>query len=174
MLDLPPFSAHPASAQPVADPASFRQAMRELAGHVSVIATGSGAARTGFTATSVSSLSAEPPTLLVCLNRASSSYPVLSRSGAFTVNVLHAGQQSVAERFSGAGGLKGLARYEGADWLTLASGAPALAGASAVFDCVVDELIERHTHAIVIGKVLAATTEPGFAALLYRNGRYGS
>lgn len=174
MLDLLPFALPPAAADPSADPAAYRQAMRELAGHVSVIATGSGAERTGFTATSVSSLSAEPPTLLVCLNRASSSYPVLERSGSFTVNVLHEGQKAIAERFSGAGGLKGVARYHGADWLTLASGAPALVGASAVFDCMLDELIERHTHAIVIGRVVAVAVQPGQPALLYRNGRYSS
>lgn len=173
MFDLLPFSLHPAASAPSADPAVFRQAMRELAGHVSVIATGQGADRTGFTATSVSSLSADPPTLLVCLNRTSSSYPALVRSGTFTVNVLHAGQQAVAERFSGVGGVKGPARYQGAAWITLATGAPGLAGAAAVFDCEVDELIERHTHAIVIGRVVAVAVEAGQPALLYRNGRYG-
>ena len=173
MFDLPLFSLPPFQDPQAADPADFRLAMRELAGHVSVIATGEGADRTGFTATSVSSFSAEPPTLLVCLNRTSSSFPVLARCAAFTVNVLHAGQQAVAERFSGVGGLKGVARYEGAEWTTLSSGAPALAGAAAVFDCVLDELIERHTHAIVIGRVVAVAVEPGRSALLYRHGRYG-
>lgn len=174
MFDIPLFSLPSATGPQAADPADFRLAMRELAGHVSVIATGVGADRTGFTATSVSSFSAEPPTLLVCLNRTSSSYPVLVRSGAFTVNVLHAEQQAVAERFSGVGGIKGEARYEGARWTTLCSGAPALAGAAAVFDCVLDELIERHTHAIVIGRVVAVAVEPGRSALLYRHGRYGA
>ena len=61
----------------------FKDSMRHLAGAVSVITVGRGEDRTGFTATSVSSLSIEPPSILVSLNRSSSSWPVLQRYGTF-------------------------------------------------------------------------------------------
>lgn len=80
---------------------AFRAAMRHLAGGVSVITTGSGAERNGLTATSVSSLSAEPPTLIVCINRQASAWPLIARHRAFGVNVLGSDQIEIGERFSG-------------------------------------------------------------------------
>jgi flavin reductase (DIM6/NTAB) family NADH-FMN oxidoreductase RutF len=77
----------------------FRGAMRVLAGGVSVITVGRGKDITGMTVTSVSSLSVEPPTLIVSVNRESSSWPLLQRYGAFGVNILSADQLDVAERF---------------------------------------------------------------------------
>src|SRR3954454_6489279 len=68
----------------------FRSAMRELAGGISVVTAGSPTERTGLTASSVTALSAEPPALLVCVNRSSSTFPVIERRGAFAVNVLSA------------------------------------------------------------------------------------
>ena len=78
---------------PSIDPSTFRQAMRRLAGGVSVITVGSGADRTGFTATSVTSFSAEPPRLLVCVNREASSWSTLTDYRSFGVNLLGAEQQ---------------------------------------------------------------------------------
>jgi flavin reductase (DIM6/NTAB) family NADH-FMN oxidoreductase RutF len=103
--------------------------MRVLAGGVSVITVGRGKDITGMTVTSVSSLSVDPPTLIVSVNRESSSWPLLQRYGAFGVNILSADQLDVAERFSGKGGLKGADRFVGAQWVTRATGVPLLAGA---------------------------------------------
>ena len=81
--------------------------MRHLPNGVCVVTFGQGDARTGVTATSVSSLSVEPPTMLVSVDRASSSYAALARSRAFGVNVLASEHQDVADRFAGRGGDKG-------------------------------------------------------------------
>jgi len=132
----------------------FRSAMRHLAGGVSVITVGRGTDITGMTVTSVSSLSVDPPTLIVSINRESSSWPLLKTHGVFGVNILNADQLDVAERFSGKDGLKGAARFAGAQWITLVSGVPLLAGALAAIDCEVEDIVERHSHAIVIGRVL--------------------
>ncbi|MFZ4534220.1 MAG: flavin reductase family protein [Alsobacter sp.] len=156
----------------VVETRDFRAAMRELAGAVSVITVGAGQERTGFTATSVTSLSVDPPTLLVSANRRASTFPVLQRLGAFAVNVLAAGQREVAGRFAGLDGAKGVRRYDGAHWSTLVTGSPVLAGALATFDCVVEELIERHSHAIVIGRVTAIRIGPRDPALVYWRGDY--
>jgi flavin reductase (DIM6/NTAB) family NADH-FMN oxidoreductase RutF len=150
----------------------FRSAMRHLAGGVSVITVGRGTDITGMTVTSVSSLSVDPPTLIVSINRESSSWPLLKTRGFFGVNILNADQLDVAERFSGKDGLKGAARFAGAQWITLVSGVPLLAGALAAIDCEVEDIVERHSHAIVIGRVLDMQLSPRGAGLAYWQGQY--
>ena len=152
--------------------AELRGAMRHLAGGVSVITVGRGKDITGMTVTSVSSLSVDPPTLIVSINRESSSWPLLKRHGFFGVNILTADQLDVAERFTGKGGLKGADRFAGAEWITRASGVPLLVGALAAVDCEVEEIIERHSHAIVIGRVLDLQVSSRTAALAYWQGQY--
>src|SRR3989338_2187864 len=85
-------------------PKEFRDAMRAFVGNCSVITTGEGEAATGLIVTSAISLSAEPPLLLACINRSSSSWPVLKESGKFGWSSLGAAHQPVAQRFSGFGG----------------------------------------------------------------------
>jgi len=150
----------------------FRGAMRHLAGGVSVITAGRGKDMTGMTVTSVSSLSVDPPTLIVSINRGSSSWPILKRLGVFGVNILTADQLDIAERFTGKDGLKGADRFTGAEWMTRVSGVPLLVGALAAVDCEVEEIVERHSHAIVIGRVLDMQNSTRTAALAYWQGQY--
>ena len=150
----------------------FRGAMRQLTGGVSVITAGRGKDISGMTATSVSSLSVDPPTLIVSINRESSSWPLIKRHGFFGVNILTADQIDVAERFTGKGGLKGAERFTGAQWFTAVSGVPLLAGALAAVDCAVEDIVERHSHAIVIGRVLDLKLSSRTAALAYWQGQY--
>jgi len=151
---------------------SFRAAMRHLAGGVSIITSGRGADRAGLTATSVSSLSVEPASLIVCINRSSSMIPVLRASGSFGVNILAAGHRDLADRFAGRHGVSGAARYAGADWIELVTGAPLLADALAAIDCKVDSVIDWNTHALVIGRVEAVRLHDGPQALVYWRGAY--
>lgn len=148
----------------------FRGAMRRLAHGVCVVTTGEGAGRTGLTATSVTSLSLEPPALLVCVNKASSVLPGLRAYGAFGVNLLGPGHRALAERF--AGGAKGAERYRGAEWTTLATGAALLADAVAAIDCAVEAITEWHTHAVIIGRVAGVMSSGAQGGLIYVNGRY--
>lgn len=150
----------------------FRNAMRRLTGGVSVITAGQGRDISGMTVTSVTSLSVEPPALIVAVNRSASSWPLIRRYGFFGVNILGADQLEVAERFAGKDGLKGAARFAGADWFARASGVPLLTGALAAIDCEVEEVVERHSHAIVIGRVLDLAVPPRSAALAYWQGQY--
>ena len=150
----------------------FRGAMRHLAGGVSVITAGRGKDMTGMTVTSVSSLSVDPPTLIVSINRGSSSWPILKRLGVFGVNILTADQLDIAERFTGKDGLKGADRFTGAEWMTRVSGVPLLVGALAAVDCEVEEIVERHSHAIVIGRVMDLQLSSRTAALAYWQGQY--
>ena len=92
---------------PALEAATFKDAMRRLVGGVCVITAGAGEERTGLTATSAVSLSVEPPTMIVCVNREASAWPVIHREGHFCVNVLGARHRAVADRFAGRGGVKG-------------------------------------------------------------------
>ena len=150
----------------------FRNAMRQLTGGVSVITAGKGRDISGMTVTSVSSLSIEPASLIVSLNRESSSWPLVKRYGFFGVNILTSDQIDIAERFTGKGGLKGADRFAGAQWTTRASGVPLLAEALAAIDCEVEDVVERHSHAIVIGRVLDVAVSARTAALAYWQGQY--
>jgi flavin reductase (DIM6/NTAB) family NADH-FMN oxidoreductase RutF len=150
----------------------FRNAMRQLTGGVSVITAGRGRDISGMTVTSVSSLSVDPPALIVSINREASSWPLVKRYGYFGVNILASDQIDIADRFTGKGGLKGAARFAGAQWMTRASGVPLLAGALAAIDCEVEDIVERHSHAIVIGRVLDVAVSARTAALAYWQGRY--
>src|SRR5215218_10494365 len=150
----------------------FRNAMRQLTGGVSVITAGRGRDISGMTVTSVSSLSVEPASLIVSINRESSSWPLVKRYGFFGVNILTSDEIGIAERFTGKGGLKGADRFAGARWTTRASGVPLLVGALAAIDCEAEDIVERHSHAIVIGRVLDVAVSERTAALAYWQGRY--
>ena len=150
----------------------FRNAMRQLTCGVSVITAGRGRDISGMTVTSVSSLSVDPPALIVSVNRESSSWPLVKRYGFFGVNILTSDQLDIAERFTGKGELKGADRFAGARWTTRASGVPLLVGALAAIDCEVEDIVERHSHAIVIGRVLDVAVSARTAALAYWQGRY--
>ena len=166
-------AALPPNQAPIAASAkAFREAMQQLPSGVCVISVGRGAERSGLTATSVSSLSMEPPTLLVSVNRASSSYQALTRHPAFSVSVLAAGHHAVANAFAGRDGAQGVDRYAAGRWITLNSGVSVLSDAIAAFDCEVEERIERHTHAIIIGRVRDLITPGGPSALLYWRGQF--
>lgn len=152
--------------------AAFRAAMRLIVGNVSVITAGVGSDRSGLVVISMVSLSADPPKVIACVNRSSSTWPLIERFGHFGVSSLGPRHQAVAERFSGFGGVKGADRYEGADWITLATGASLLVDAVAVFDCRLDEMIDRGSHSIVIGSVAAVGTRDDGGALAYWRGGY--
>lgn len=156
------------------DAATFRAAFRRLAGGVAVISVGRGATRTGLTATSVASFSAEPAILTFTLDGASSTRPVLEREHRFGVAFLAFEQRAIAERFAGVGGIAGAARYDGADWTTAATGAPLLVGALAALDCDLEETIERHGRLLVFGRIRAVLTDPDDrrSPLLHAAGAY--
>jgi flavin reductase (DIM6/NTAB) family NADH-FMN oxidoreductase RutF len=155
-----------------ADSGAFRHAMRALSSGVAIIACGEGEARAGCTATSLASLSLAPPTLIVCLARSSSTLAGLREAGAFSISLLAARHQALAHRFSGHSGVHGPRRFDSTQWGTLSTGAPVLAGAIAAFDCLVEEVIERHSHAIVLGAVMSLKEGVDEAVLARRRGEY--
>jgi flavin reductase (DIM6/NTAB) family NADH-FMN oxidoreductase RutF len=144
-----------------------KDAMARVAGAVSIVTVGSGDERAGLTVTSMTSVSMAPPTLLFCINRRSSSWSVLQRSRVFAVNVLAARHRRLADQFAGRMGGGHAGRYAGAEWKTLATGAAVLADAIAAFDCEVEQTISKHSHEIIIGRVVATAAPRVDSPLLY-------
>lgn len=151
---------------------SYRALMRHQAGAVTVVATEHAGVRAGLTATAFSSLSDSPPTILVCINRTAGAHDVILTSRVFSVNILAADQQAVAERFSGGSGVRGAQRFEGSPWISLATGAPVLDGALANLDCRLAEHHRFSTHSIFIGNVIDGRTRAEAEPLLYFRGDY--
>lgn len=153
-------------------PEAYRRAMRSFAGNVSVITVGLGEDRSGLVATSTVSLSVEPAMMLVCVNRNASSWKLFERYKHFGVNALRPDQQAIAERFSGKGGFKGSERYAIGDWRAGPTGASMLKGAAVALDCAIEDMIERETHSILIGRVTEVEIGDAGAALVYWQGNY--
>ncbi|CAN7676043.1 flavin reductase family protein [Rhizobium sp. LjRoot254] len=157
---------------PAPDAADYRSAMRHFAGNVSVITVGAGDRRSGLVATSTVSLSVDPPLMLVCVNRNSSSWPLFDAFGHFGVNSLAPHHQPIAERFTGQGGVKGADRFALGKWRSGLTGAPLLDGAAVALDCEIEEMIEKSTHAILIGRVRSIEIGEAKGALIYWKGGY--
>jgi len=154
------------------DPKLFREAMSRLGAAVHVVTTAGPAGKTGFTATAVCSVSDQPATLLVCLNRRSNSAPLLSQNGVFCVNTLGAGESNIADIFAGRSGVHLEERFTVGDWMTLKTGSPVLASAVVAFDCRTIDIKAVASHNVIFGAVEAVRLGPGGPALVYHDRVY--
>lgn len=132
----------------------FRLGMRRLGGAVNIVTTAHDGVFAGLTATAVTSLSAEPPRLLTCINRAGATYETVSRGRCLAVNVLGAEGKALAMRFAGMDGEPETDRFSDDVWTTGQSGAPLLEDALVSFDCEVESILDAGSHGIVIGNIL--------------------
>lgn len=131
----------------------YREAMARFGAAVSVVTTDGPAGRRGFTASAVCSVTDDPPTLLVCVNRQNDSHPALLVNGVLCVNTLAAGQQDISAVFGG-GEADPLARFTAGVWYTLTTGAPLLEGAVVSFDCRIAQVTEIATHSVIFATVV--------------------
>ena len=161
----------PAPVKAVAQPL-FREAMSRYGTAVHVITTDGPAGKTGFTATAVSSVSDEPPSLLVCLNRKSQAAPILRENGVFCVNTLAASDEQLSNVFAGRTGAKLAERFSVGAWSKLSTGAPVLASSIVACDCRVSEIIAVASHHIIIGIVEGITLGAADPALVYHGRVY--
>lgn len=150
----------------------FREAMSLLGGAVSVITTDGEAGRCGFTASAVCSVTDQPPTLLVCMNRASFANAFFQRNGLLAVNVLAAEHSELSGVFAN----KHLTmdeRFERASWSIMESGSPLLDEALVNFDCRIVQTHEVGTHNIFYCEVLSVRTRTHQPeGLVYFNRKY--
>jgi len=148
---------------------SFRQAMRRVASTVNVISICVDGRPLGITATAVSTISMDPPSLLVCINRAASVHAQMEDASHFGVNVLHRDQEEIAQMFADRG--QHALRFA-SGWENDCVNPPRLIGAQAAVRC---RRIDSHafgTHSIFIGLVEDVVVRDDVHPLLYLNGRY--
>lgn len=155
------------TSMPVADQQVFRDVIGRFTSGVTVITTALDGARFGTTASAFSSLSMEPPMVLVCLNKTSETGAAVLRAGAFAVNILAEGQQDLAYRFAGKGDKFGDLAHD-----TGHRGVPVLHGTLAHLECEVGETVTGGTHTVFLAHVAHATGHDG-TPLTYYRGRFG-
>ena len=154
------------------EPAQFREAMSQLGAAVHVVTTAGPAGTAGFTATAVCSVSDQPATLLVCLNRRSQVTPILETNRALCVNTLRAGMDTVADVFAGRTRVPMAERFNTGSWSELSTGAPVLNDAVVVCDCRVIEIKSVATHNVVFAGVVAVRLGRPGPALVYHERAY--
>lgn len=132
--------------------------MRRFATGVTIVTTKTGDMVHGFTVNAFASVTVEPPTVLICVNRSGRVHPMISESGSFCVNILALEQRALAEQFQG-----GEPRERFNDIVHRAgpSGSPILDDVLAYVDCTVREEINVGTHTIFLGSVLEAGEREG-------------
>ena len=121
----------------------------------------------GVTVNAFASVSAEPPMVLICINREARSYLYISTSKIFCVNILAGNQQALAERFSG---MLRERQFEGVDYSVDKTGAAVLAGTVAHLDCEVAEEHQAGTHSIFVGRVISCASRAGSPLGYYDGG----
>ncbi len=142
--------------------------MARLGAAVNIITTaGKDDGWRGFTASAVCSVTDDPPTLLLCVNKTSDSHEPLKANGILCVNTLSAGQEELSGIFAGMTGLLGADRFEHGEWTTLATGAPVLTGAVVSFDCRITDVTEVGTHTVFFAEVEAIQSSDAHEGLIY-------
>ena len=148
----------------------FRAAMRRLSSAVAIVTARGDDGPVGMAATSITSLSLDPPAMLVCVNRTAGLHACLSTGAAICVNLLSADQRDVSAAFGGA--IPCDRRFTIGRWGEDGQGLPALTGAQARLSCTVDQMIPYGTHSVVIARVAAVALEGVVAPLIYQDGAY--
>lgn len=149
------------------DPMLFKQAMAGFPSGVTIVTTtDEEGAMAGFTASAFSSLSLDPPLVLICPSLGSATYPHIRRNGRFAIHLLAAGQQDLAMAFAS----KSADKIAHVDWVLSDLGNPLLPGAGCVIECTVWQDYPGGDHAIVVGAVQRIEPMEG-DVLLYHRGR---
>ena len=145
----------------------YREAMARLGAAVNVITTDGPGGRAGFTASAVCSVTDTPPTLLVCANRGNDSYPAFIANRVLCVNTLAPTGEHLSPLFAGLTDHPIETRFDSADWIRLATGAPVLADAAVAFDCRIDQVVSVGTHDVFFCVVETTHLGPLHEGLIY-------
>ena len=146
----------------------FRSTLRRFPTGVTVVTTFSDGKPKGFTANAFSSVSAEPPMILICVSRRSRTHPLIAQAGRFCVNILRLEQRELAKRFAGRDPLE---PFAGLTFRSAQTGSPVIDGALAYLDCTLAEEHTAGTHTIFLGSVVECGYADG-SPLGYFNADY--
>jgi len=151
----------------------FLEGMSHAASTVNVVTTAGSAGRAGVTVSAMCSVSADPPSLLVCVHHQSHAASVIRENGVLCVNVLRDAQSFIADTFAGRIEAPGGDKFACAEWRAGETGAPLLADALVAFDCRVGEHVRWGTHYIFVAEVLDIVLQESGPPLIYANRAYG-
>jgi flavin reductase (DIM6/NTAB) family NADH-FMN oxidoreductase RutF len=169
-FDLPDtMRLHPPRHPPV-DNADFRAAMSSMASTVCLVTARRGDEMLGRTVTSVLSLSATPPAVLISIDIVSRLADLITKTGGFSLALLADDQADIADAF--AGRTDPALRFETGDWRQWQSGHPILSGAVTSLDCDVIGAIETGTHVLFAGAIVDMETTTGRTPLLWQRHGY--
>lgn len=153
----------------MSDQDDFRKAMRNYIYSVSILSNKNiDGELNAITVSSVTSISMEPPSLLVCINKSSRIHDTLIKNSDFCINLLNKNQQEISNICSTDSLYD--QRFDHDKWNTQTI--PFLEEAQANIFCSIEDLVPYHTHTIVIGKVLNAISNDKINTLSYINGKY--
>jgi flavin reductase (DIM6/NTAB) family NADH-FMN oxidoreductase RutF len=152
----------------VIDAKTFWRALGARATGV-VVATARGAdGPAGFLALSATHVTADPPTMLVSIDKRTAALAAILHAKHFALNFLPRGDQALADMFGGRGETRGADRFASERWGTLTTGAPVLNDAVGAIDCVLAETIDRFGVTIAIGRVVDVVVREGEPLLFFR------
>lgn len=154
------------------NPEDFTLAMGAAATGVTVVTTNGLAGRFGLTVSAISSVSAEPPLLLVCVNRRNPSVAAITQNGRFAVNILAENQEDAARTFSGRPRTGEAYDFHRHGWQDGPTGLPLIEAAAAHFECEIESIHDAGTHRIFIGRVVSARRGAA-SPLIYSNKKFG-
>lgn len=157
-------------ADPAVVAADFRGAMRRLASGVAIVVGQGGDAPVGMAATSITSLTMDPPAVLVCVNQTAGLHACLSPGCAISVNLLSRHQRDVSSAFGGAVARED--RFGVGQWTDDAHGLPMLEDAQANLACTIDNIMPYGSHSIVVARVNAVRLSDAIEPLIYQDGAY--
>jgi flavin reductase (DIM6/NTAB) family NADH-FMN oxidoreductase RutF len=152
------------------EPKAFWRAIGNRATGSTVVTAASDRGPAGFLGLSATHVCADPPLMLVSIDRRTSALETVLAARHFALNFLPRGAAALAEMFGGKGAQKGAARFEPGRWTTLATGAPILRDCLGAIDCTLEEAIERHGVVIAIGRVVDVLEGEGQPLVHFRGG----
>lgn len=150
----------------------LRDTVGGFATGVNVITTQGGGHAYGMTANAFSSVSLDPPLILICIGTSAAGSEMVRRNGAFAVNILSAEQEPLSRHFASKDRPRGLDAFRAVPHSREVTGSPILKGAAGYLDCAVEAEHEAGDHLIFIGEVLALGLDPAAPPLLFHGGQY--
>jgi flavin reductase (DIM6/NTAB) family NADH-FMN oxidoreductase RutF len=154
------------------DPNAFWRAIGNRATGSTVVTANSERGPAGFLGLSATHVCADPPLVLVSIDRRTSALETIYAARHFALNFLPRGANALADMFGGKGEEKGAARFEPEKWITRATGAPILRDAVGAIECTLEELIARHSVVIAFGRVVDVMEGAGHDPLVHFRGGY--
>ncbi len=157
---------------PAIDQRTFWHAIGNRASGSTVVTARSDDGPAGFLGLSAAHVCADPPLMLVSVDKRTSALQTILAARHFALNFLPREAAAIADVFGGKGPHKGVERFETGNWGALKTGAPVLLDAVGAVDCLLEEAIERHGVVIVIGRVVAVMDGGDKAPLIHFHGGY--